>query len=484
MGRLLRQARISNRDRTWPGWVVGLCGGLALVAGVSCERVKDLSARIVERVAAAEKSGEAVERREPSLMDSLAEEPFSVIPPPPKAKAKEVKKVVDKEAQVSVLLYHDFTEDESNDDMVVNIDRFREQMQVVKDSGIAVIGIEDFLAWRRGEKNIPDQSVMITIDDGWKATHTLALPVLKEFGYPFTLFLYKKYVGGFGRSLTYNEIKEIMAAGGVIGSHSVSHERMLQGDRSDEEYEAWLEEEFKESYEFLVNEFGEYGTVLKVFAYPYGIYSNQVAEKGRAMGYDVLFTVNRGKVNWDSPAGELGRYIIYGKTGANFTEALTFKGATMLASGRRLMAAPDAEVVGGVTDDTPLVTTRPADGEKISARLPLIEMDVSKLVGVEPESIRMRVSGLGEVPHEFDPTAGVIRYQVPQKLRSENCNVQVVISHEGSEKPEVIAWKFRVDLGAGYLPQKELRAKAKPVTSAVDPVDIGVVRSTTAAVSK
>jgi len=432
-------------------------------------------------VAAAEKSGEAVERREPSLMELLADEPFTVIPPPPKPKAME--QVVNKEAQVSVLLYHDFTEGESSDDMIINIDKFREQMQVIKDSGIPVIGIEDFLAWRRGKKNIPDQSVMITIDDGWKATHTLALPVLKEYGYPFTLFLYKNYVGVGGRSLTFDEVREIMSAGGVIGCHSVSHKNMLQGSRNDEEYEAWLETEFKESYAFLERQFGEYGTVLKVFAYPYGIYSNHVAEKGLTTGYEALFTVDGGKTNWDSPAAELGRYIIYGKTGANFTEALTFKGATMLASGRRLMATPGEKATGN-NNDAPLVTTRPVDGEKISARLPLIEMNVSKLAGVDPASIRMRVSGLGEVPHEFDPAAGMIRYQVPQRLRNEDCTVQVVLSHEGSREPEVIAWKFQVDLQAGYLPQKKLQPGAKPVNDTTAPPSGGVAGSTTAAVSK
>lgn len=478
---MFKQGRISSGGHGWTGRVLGLCGSLVLMAGVSCQKAKDLSSRIIERVAAAEKSGEAVERREPSLMDLLADEPFTVIPPPPKAKA--MGQVVNKEAQVSVLLYHDFTEGESSDDMIINIDKFRDHMRVIKDSGIAVIGMGDFLAWRRGKKNIPDQSVMITIDDGWKATHTLALPVLKEYAYPFTLFLYKNYVGVGGRSLTVDEVKEIMSAGGVIGSHSVSHKGMLQGGRGDEEYGAWLEVEFKESYEFLVNQFGEYGTVLKIFAYPYGIYSNHVVEKGRAMGYEVLFTVDGRKTNWDSPAGELGRYIIYGKTGANFTEAMTFKGATMLASGRRLMATPD-EKAGGNNNDAPLVTTRPVDGERISVRLPLIEMNVSKLVGVDPASIRMRVSGLGEVPHEFDPAVGVIRYQVPQRLRNEDCTVQVVLSHEGSREPEVIAWKFQVDLKAGYLPQKKLQPDAKPVNDTTAPTSSGVAGSTTAAVSK
>ena len=474
--------RISGRAKGGLKWVLYLCLCLIVLTGSSCKKAKEFSARIAQRVSEAEKSGEAVEKIEPTLMEQLAEEPFTVIPPPPKAVV--MKEVINKESQVSILGYHDFTEGVSKKEMVLNIGKFREQMQMIKDSGMPVIGIQDFIAWRRGKKSIPDQCVMITIDDGWKATHTLALPVLKEFDYPFTLFLYKNYVGIGGRSLTYGQVKEIMAAGGVIGSHSVSHKSMLLKDgRSDEEYDAWLDEEFKESYDFLVDNFGAHGTVLKVYAYPYGIYSNHVTERGLKAGYEFLFTVNQQKTNWDSPAGELGRYMIYGTSDANFTRAMTFKGATMFASGRRLMAGSDKKTPGK-KEDAPLVTTHPSDGEEISARLPLIEMNVSKLTGVNPESIRMRVSGLGVVPHEYDAAVGQIRYQVPQRLRSKDCLVQVVLSHEGSSKPEVIAWKFRVDLAAGYLPEKKLQPKAKPVKSNTTPKSVGAKNSKTAAVIK
>ena len=144
----------------------------------------------------------------------------------------------------------------------------------------------------------------------------------------------------------------------------------------------------------------------------------------------------------------------------------------MLASGRRLMVGADKNNAGKKSD-VPLVITHPADGEKISGRLPLIEMNVSKLTGVNPESIRMRVSGLGEVPHDYDAVAGVISYQVPQRIRSKDCLVQVVLSHEGSSKPEVISWKFQVDLAAGYLPQKKLQLKAVPVKGIVLPDSAG-----------
>jgi len=94
----------------------------------------------------------------------------------------------------------------------------------------------------------------------------------------------------------------------------------------------------------------------------------------------------------------------------------------------------------------------------------------------------MRVSGLGEVPHEYNAAAGLIQYQVPRRIRNKDCVVQVVLSHEGSSKPEVIAWKFQVDLNAGYLPQKKLQLKAKPVKGIKAPKSVGEKDSKTAAV--
>src|SRR5690606_873520 len=129
------------------------------------------------------------------------------IPPPP-APVK-MEPVVNKDARVSILGYHDFTDEASSNDMILNIEDFRRQMQAIRDAKLPVVGMRQFLDWKQGKGDIPAECVMITIDDGWKATHTLALGVLKEFGYPFTVFLYKNYIHIGGRSLSHDEIREI-----------------------------------------------------------------------------------------------------------------------------------------------------------------------------------------------------------------------------------------------------------------------------------
>lgn len=377
-----------------------------------------------------------------------SEEVVADIPPPPEPVAMEP--VVDKDARVSILGYHDFTEGRSNNDMILNVDDFRSQMQAIADAKLPVISMREFLAWKAGEGTVPPESVMITIDDGWKATHTLALGVLKEFGFPFTVFLYKNYVGVGGRSMTHDEIRELAANGGTISSHSVSHQNMSQrGGKSDAAYDDWLRVELEESHRFLEENFGDTGMVVKTFAFPYGIYNDRVLEIAREVGYEACFTVNGKKTNWDDDDMVVGRYVVHGTTLANFDPALTFGGSGNLTStGRKLMTESVNEE--GETE-APLVTVRPPSGSLVGNRLPLIEVDLSQLEGVVPDSISMRITGFGEVAHEYDPGTGIVSYQIPQRLRQEFCSVQVGFRHSGNTDGEIIGWEFKIDRVADYL---------------------------------
>ncbi|MCB1061631.1 MAG: polysaccharide deacetylase family protein [Verrucomicrobiae bacterium] len=417
---------------------------------VSCDKVDGLGAKLEEALNRKPPGASGIPQPDPEQL--LADEPDMVIPPPPEPVKMEP--VINKEARVSILGYHDFTDGKSRNDMIINIDDFRGQMQAIKDAELPVISMAQFLAWKRGEEDIPEKSIMITIDDGWKATHTLAMPVLKEFGYPFTIFLYKKYVGVGGRSLTFDEVKELMANGADVGSHSVSHQNMAsRSGRSAEAHTAWLHSELEDSWNFLNENFGAYGQVLKTFAYPFGIFSDEVVEISDAFGYEACFTVNGKKTLWADQDARLGRYVVHGTTLANFDQALDFGGGGTTTSGRKLMTEStdeSGEVKG------PLVSTWPSEGQTIIDRLPEIQMSIGDLAGFDPESVTVRVTGFGKVTHTWDAESKTVRYQVPQRLRSDTCGVRVSFKHSGNSDWEIIAWNFHIDRLAGYLPNEAL----------------------------
>lgn len=394
-----------------------------------------------------EKVKQALDRETEAELAARRPKAPSEIPPPP-APVK-MEPVVNKDARVSILGYHDFTDGVSSNDMILNIEDFRRQMQAIRDAQLPVVGMRQFLDWKQGKADIPAQCVMITIDDGWKATHTLALGVLKEFGYPFTVFLYKDYVGIGGRSLSHDEIREIAAGGGTLGSHSVSHRNLsARGDRSQAAYDAWLREELAGSIRFLEENYGDTGAVVKAFAFPFGIYNDRVLEIAREAGYEACFTVDGKKTTWDADDMTLGRYVVHGRTLANFDPGLDFGGGAATSAGRWLLAGQKSE--DGAAQG-PLVTVRPEANAVVGNRLPLVEVDLSRLEGVDPDSIVLRVSGFGRVAHDYDPASGRLSYQIPQRLRVETCAVQLSFRHAGSKGNEVVGWTFRIDPIADYL---------------------------------
>jgi len=370
---------------------------------------------------------------------------------------------LNKSSLVSILLYHDFVERILRNEMTVSIPTFRAQMQALKDANVPVIPMSDLLAWKKGEKNIPDECVVIPLDDGWLGQHQLAYPILKEFGYPFTIYLYKKYVAIGGRSMTIDQIKEMLANGAELGSHTISHQPLTKkGGRTDEQYKAWLQEEIVDSKKWLEDTFG---VPCRTLAYPYGAKNDEVVEFTMAAGYEAAVTTNPIKVTWDSPNGKLGRFTQQFDKDGNFKLAMSFHGR--IDSGDSKMAKADA------VDDSgkKLFTLNPAPNAEITDRRPVISANLSGTGGVVPDSLMMRVSGFGPVPVEFDAATQTASYQVQQKLRADDCTVLLGFKRVGGDKEELLTWKFKIDQKAIY--GTNISAETPPVNAALGPVAPG-----------
>jgi peptidoglycan/xylan/chitin deacetylase (PgdA/CDA1 family) len=355
------------------------------------------------------------------------------------------------DAQVSLLGYHEFTDSAGKvTQMRIHADKFRAQMEAIDEAGIEVISLADFIAWKKGERSIPDPSILITIDDGWKSTYTVAYPILKEFGFPFSIFLYKTYVDGGGRALKTSQIKEMLESGLVeLGSHSWSHPlsgRTFRNEGSnplgEEDYDAYLERELRDSKSFLEERFG---VEVTTFAFPGGIFNDAILEKGKGVGYEMMVTVAPRRATWGMPIHQVGRFIVHGNDDRNFRSATRFSGGS--TDEKKLL------VVGGDggEEEHPPVTVSPEPGAEIPERFPLIKADLSGLAGVDPETVTMTLSGFGRVPATFDTGGGMLEYRPARKLRSKRYSVSVRFQREGEEKPDVVAWSFRVDRKASYL---------------------------------
>lgn len=348
--------------------------------------------------------------------------------------------------RVAVLGYHEFSETEPETEMKIRTSKFRQQMETIRELGLPVIPMSDFIAWKKGEKTIPAKSVVITIDDGWKSVYTDAYPILKEFGFPFTIYLYQGYVDGGSKALSTTMVKEMMKHGATIGCHSATHpypqtvKKYIS--RGEKEYDEFLNTEMGESKRFLEQKFKK---TVTTYAYPGGFFTDEMFRKAEQVGYSHLFTVQPGKVKRDSPDNILPRYIILGNYDKIYDLAVNFRD-------------PSADSAAGMIEGTAIsleFPVNPQPGAIVNSRLPKIEVDLSSATNMDPKTLKMQIAGFGEVPANYASEGKLFSWQVNRRLRNKTCNVVVTWKDlEGNPASKPLEWTFQIDRDAAYLPNE------------------------------
>jgi hypothetical protein len=97
---------------------------------------------------------------------------------------------------VVVLAYHRITAD-SNDSKDnpydMSFDRFKSQMYSLKEKGYQTITIDELYSFMRGERQVPDKSIIITFDDGIRSSYYFSDPILKALNYSAVMFVISGY---------------------------------------------------------------------------------------------------------------------------------------------------------------------------------------------------------------------------------------------------------------------------------------------------
>ncbi|MCP4694911.1 MAG: polysaccharide deacetylase family protein [Desulfobacterales bacterium] len=223
---------------------------------------------------------------------------------------------------VPVLVYHRFSRDKS-DKLIVTEEAFKAQMNFLKEDGWTVISLERFFDFLDFKAAIPEKSVVLTFNDGWRSLYEIAYPVLKAHGHPATLFVYTDFISG-GKSMSWDQIKELSENGFDIQSLTRSH-RNLAKMKKGETFQAYfnaLVEEIAAAEKTIERSVGVAGAHL---AFPYGASNNLVRAILKKRGYRGAFTVSRGANPFFIDNFRVRRSVIYGEFDLEkFKENLTF----------------------------------------------------------------------------------------------------------------------------------------------------------------
>jgi len=373
----------------------------------------------------------------------------AVVPDAPVAAPLEDPVIADDGVRVAVLGYHDFSASLPETAMRIRTAKFRKQMETIRQLGITVISLADFIAWKKGDRKIPDKSLLLTFDDGWKSVYTDALPVLRELNYPYTLYLYKNYVDGGGKALTETMIGQMVKEGAALGSHSISHPYPITfrkfRKKGEDAYDAYLRKEMGESKRFLESKFA---VKVTTYAYPGGYFTPEMVPIGKEFGYTHCFTVLPGKVKRSTPDESLSRYMILGNHDKIFELATTYRESANPVGG------PAGTIAGMI--QTTACPVAPEPGAIINSRLPAISADLSKIDNIDPATLVMQVSGFGEVPASFSLETRKFVWQVNRRLRQSTCQVSIHWKDTAGKTTAVpLRWSFQIDRESAYLPDGE-----------------------------
>ncbi len=375
------------------------------------------------------------------------------------------KPVVDQTAQTIIFCYHLLVDKVRYPGTEITPAAFEAQMKELRDRGITVIGLQDLLAWKRGEKSIPPRCAVITFDDGYKSQYEVAWPIMKKFGYTFTMFVYTEGVRGGslagGGAITWEQLADMRDNGIDIEAHTATHQDLREGHTimvaepggkrtkkklTGPEYEQWLQNEVVGCKQLLEQRLG---IKINCFAVPFGTYNEHVKEIARNAGYEAMFTVYGQPITFTSPLDSLGRYAIEANKPKVFEDAVK-----MIATSSGGPGAPAVAEVGAAN-----LSTEPADGTTVRTALPLIKANLSGIGQIDPGSVQLRVSGLGLVPASFDPKTGIVSYQVTQKLREKSCTV-ILSAKSGGKKVEA-HWTFGIEETGAAGPSPTARPTPK-----------------------
>lgn len=202
-----------------------------------------------------------------------------------------ISKIMNKNSFENIIIgYHSISNDGWR--FATGISNFEKQIKKLKESK-KIVSLNEIS--RSNRKNL----AAVTFDDGYLDNLTNALPIIERYKIPATIFVLgesqnanRKELDNHKKLLSLKQIKELHKLGWEIGYHTRTHSDLRQ--MSDKK----LLEEIKQSKEILEQKLG---FKIRYFAYPRGIYSQNIIEIVKNAGYSNAFTVDGSKVSLANP---------------------------------------------------------------------------------------------------------------------------------------------------------------------------------------
>lgn len=204
---------------------------------------------------------------------------------------------IDQHRIVPVIMYHHIDENGRHPVATVPTDHFEKHLRYLRDYQFDVLAYDDYIGAKQRGERLSRKTVVLTFDDGFADNYTNAFPLLRQYGFPAAMFISTAKVGQPGY-VTWDQLREMAAAGITIGSHSIAHEYLpdLPSDR--------IAHEISDSRRILEQRLG---MPVRHFSYPVGGFNDDIKRLVRQAGYVSAVTTNRGFDRYNKDLYEINR---------------------------------------------------------------------------------------------------------------------------------------------------------------------------------
>lgn len=201
-----------------------------------------------------------------------------------------------------VLMYHFFydkSKDSGKDGNWIEISNFEEQMKYLSENDFYFPTWEQVENYIDGNQELPEKSIVITVDDGDPSFFELAVPVIQKYKIPVTSFVITYWYG--------DRAKDKQQ---YVDYESHSYDMHKAGKNGKGVMLSWDYDKIKDDVLLSSEVLGG----ANIFCYPFGQYNDLDMKVLKENGYKLAFTTKAGRVKKSSSKYELPRVRISGNT--------------------------------------------------------------------------------------------------------------------------------------------------------------------------
>lgn len=216
--------------------------------------------------------------------------------------------------QIPILMYHKVAPVDRRSKVAghyVSPSQFRRQVKALRLLGYQTVKLGSLF-----EEELPKKPVVLSFDDGYENFLTNAIPIMRESNMNGTVFMVANQIGGTNqwdvqigdveeRLMTLDQLKEAVALGAEVGSHTLDHAHLDQVEMAE------ARRQIVDSRTRLTEALG---VPIDTFCYPYGGKTSQVLGLVEEAGYRVACSTDKGINSRDTNRYALKRINIRSDT--------------------------------------------------------------------------------------------------------------------------------------------------------------------------